>query len=558
MKSASLWLFALLAAVLGSLASESEATTHRTLRLQSDPVILDGCVLFAQGIGSLTKLDLATGEVLLRKAPEKLRYGGELRPHRLGIVMVDFGDVALLHPETFDVIWSVTDANVAAIAEDRFLVSDGNQTVTCHRLTDGEPVWSVEMPGGWQLSAEGNVGVVSTPEIYDQQHALKAMRLDSGQRLYTVRAERRERFLRVYQVGQAVYVLTYVGDIPAIDKPPPTALVELGQDGRRVRSIDYASPEIISERGDKSSGGGFYFEGRYFSVRDGCREAYDYEPDQVVYAWKTEDVYPEPLKAGLLLDRGVSTPAGGRHTILDLASDQRGWAIYPTQLQESGVIGRIAEGEGCLVFSSMDGHVECIDLVTGQPRWMYVFPLIRAGRVFYYDAQSQLSDLASEPVVGPKRPNRVAGSLVLRQDFDSGYLTALQKSGKLEYSATVVFDPAPDVPPVFTGPDFGLVRLSLSSFPLAALIGLYQVLRRIRLRRPAASQVAGELTSSDWRWVSFTSAFFLSWPLAGLLLPSRTGTYVNVLVVGSSVLLLTVACYSEWKASSLGRKQAAE
>ena len=544
----------LLAVVLGLMAADSEATIYRTLRLESDPVILDGCVLFAQGIGSLTKLDLATGEVLVRKAPGELRYGGVLRPHRLGMVMVDYSDVALLNPDTFEVAWHVSDAHEAAIGDDRFLVSDGNQTVTCHRLADGEPVWSVEMPGGWQLSAEGNLGVVSTPEIYDQQHALKAIRLDSGQEAFTVVAEPRERFLGVYQAGETVYVLTYSGDVPSIDRPPPTALVELGPDGERVRSIDYASPQIISERGDKKLRSGFYFEGRYFSGWKGSREVYDYEPDQVVNAWKREDVYPEPLKAGLLLDRGVTTPAGDRHSVLEFASRQASWVIYPSQLQETGGIGRFAEGEGCLVFSSMNGHVECIDLATGESRWIYVFPLIRRGKAFYSDTSGSFADGVAESALGPTRPRSVRGSITLPIDVAANPDELENAADAAAYGGRVVFDPSPDNPRHWVPAHISILGYGLSVVPTVVLLGVLGVLKSRRRNATAEHRHrVGILSAQDWKTVARTAEAMFALSLFGALFTLGILEPVSAWQAFNIPMCLVVTVFSHWKSGRVER-----
>src|SRR4051794_3858831 len=69
------------------------ATTFRTLSISSN-ILVDGKrVLFTQGTGSLTVLDLDTGNVLLRKVPdEKFSYGnGRFMSVADGILMIGHG-----------------------------------------------------------------------------------------------------------------------------------------------------------------------------------------------------------------------------------------------------------------------------------------------------------------------------------------------------------------------------------------------------------------------------------------------------------------------------------
>src|SRR5208283_3343033 len=69
-------------------AGPVDAHTAISVALDSNILVDRGRVIFAQGTGSLTVLDLETGEVLLRKKPEKdFSYSGKFEPSANGVLM---------------------------------------------------------------------------------------------------------------------------------------------------------------------------------------------------------------------------------------------------------------------------------------------------------------------------------------------------------------------------------------------------------------------------------------------------------------------------------------
>src|ERR1700681_4146836 len=87
-------------------AGPLDAHTSIRVALDSNILVDGGRVIFAQGTGSLTVLDLETGEVLLRKKPEKaFSYSGNLQHSAYGVLMMAYEKIALLDGSTFDAIW---------------------------------------------------------------------------------------------------------------------------------------------------------------------------------------------------------------------------------------------------------------------------------------------------------------------------------------------------------------------------------------------------------------------------------------------------------------------
>src|SRR4051812_40415443 len=88
-------------ALIGMLLSLSggplEAHTSRRVALNSNIVIDGDRVIFAQGTGSLTVLDLASGKTLLRKKPEADSfYSGNLQRSAYGVLMMTYDSIVLL------------------------------------------------------------------------------------------------------------------------------------------------------------------------------------------------------------------------------------------------------------------------------------------------------------------------------------------------------------------------------------------------------------------------------------------------------------------------------
>src|SRR5262245_59153237 len=101
------WLHAALGMVL-LLAGEGRLKAHTSMRvaLDSNLLVEGGRLIFAQGTGSLTVLDLQAGKVLLRKKPKDgFWYSGKLQNSAYGVLMMSYGRIFLLDRTTFDPSW---------------------------------------------------------------------------------------------------------------------------------------------------------------------------------------------------------------------------------------------------------------------------------------------------------------------------------------------------------------------------------------------------------------------------------------------------------------------
>lgn len=184
MKYANSYLVVMLIAGLPLTGGVALGHTSMTVAVDSNLLVYDGKLLFAQGTGSLTRLELASGKVLNRVVPpEGMHFSGTLLRHEMGVFMADYSRCVLLDEASLNVCWEVGNAHDAAVGTSHFVSHDGYHTVTCRDVASGEEVWSKTLHGGWSLFALGNVAVVATPLLYDEGR-LRSNGKDSGARCY--------------------------------------------------------------------------------------------------------------------------------------------------------------------------------------------------------------------------------------------------------------------------------------------------------------------------------------------------------------------------------------
>src|SRR5713101_2698434 len=124
------------------LAGHVNAYTSVRVALDSN-ILVDGeRVIFAQGTGSLTVLDLQTGKVLLRKKPEKaVSYSGNLQRSAYGVLMTAYERIALLDGSTFDPVWQAAQCYDAVTDGEHVFSHDGYHTVSCRKVQSGQLCW---------------------------------------------------------------------------------------------------------------------------------------------------------------------------------------------------------------------------------------------------------------------------------------------------------------------------------------------------------------------------------------------------------------------------------
>lgn len=503
--------------------SSSHAHTAMTIAVDSNLLVFDGKVLFAQGTGSLTLLDLATGKVLLRKPPpHEWDFGGKLFKHKQGILMSDYSRTALLDDNTLEVIWSLEKTCDAAIGKDHFISHDGYHTVTCLEIATGNSVWITTMQGGWRLLASDDLVVVGTPHMYDEGHAVKLLELDSGEELFHRQANEDEQFLNFYFDGESVYLMKSKkeGREPDID-PVPEQLEVIGLDGQSLRIIDFQSDDILGQYGYKTPNHGFFLEGRYYSSDGSVRNAYPHEPDRWATEWSKEEALTETIPSGVLIERTLEDAANETGNALQLVSEAASWNGYVSYYDDARWLGRYTEAEGQLIFASGRGHVECIEIATGQPQWIYVFPVIRRTMSYSrYGMPPMLTERAAAYRNGLKNLGVKSGTLRIPDGEALSSINFKRLRDATEYTGTIIVDPAPDDP--FADYVPRLVYRAAAFAALPVLIICCFVAIRIRRRKSSIGHddSGPALLQNDFRFIS------------GVALPMGVFAYVGIMLYG--------------------------
>lgn len=539
------------------LSEASLAHTSISVAVDSNILVFDGKVLFAQGTGSLTMLDLETGGVVLRKSPpDGFEFGGMLCKHKLGIVMANHSRVALLDAETLDVVWSVDESYDAAIGEDHFIAHDGYHTVRCFDIATGKQVWSTSMEAGWQLRAVGNEAVISTPLMYDKGHIVKLFELATGRELFVRQAKDDEQFLNVYFDGDNVYLLTAAKDAPLAQQqsfPTPENLIELGPDGQPLRKIDFQLDSIVGEFGYKTPDHGFFFEDRFFSEEGSVRDAYPHEPAGWAAEWGKKDSFTESVSSGVLVERDFRDITGKVGTLLQLVADEGGWSGYISYFRDAGWIGLYTEAQGSLVFASGRGHVECIDIATGQSRWLYVFPVV--DRTMSYSRNGMPPMLTVQAAAyrsGLAKLGAAAGTLAFQKGVDVSSLDLDEFRASTPYLGRIIIDPQPDDPFADVIPKLVYRAAACAAFPVIIMAIVVSITVRHRRQTVNTKGAAATLRSKDYGLCFWLALPLAAFPIMGIMAYGRVDPIIETCLWSVLGLSCVFIFYAGYKAESAG------
>lgn len=538
MKNSSFSLAAMLSAVLLVKGTIAFGYTSMSVAVDSNLLAYEGKLLFAQGTGSLTQIELNTGKVLNRAAPPKeMAFSGTLYRHGHGIFMADYSRSALLDESTLEVLWSVEDSHDAAIGDNYFVSHDGYDTVTCFDVASGKQAWSKTMHGGWILLARGDVTVIATPLIYDEGHAILVVDMPTGNELFKLKAEPGLLFLNVYLDDEAVYVLTGKNEPNVLSHDAsPVELRKFNLAGELQSSIDVMSEEVIWEYGYKTARHGFFLGDRYFEGNGHVRKTYDHEPDAWQDTWGQDDLTSTSLPSGILIEGSFRDSSDERATFVAFKGSDYEWRGYLSHLGEEGWVGQSIEHEGNLVVASGQGHVECFDIVSGRPRWLYVFPEIRRTMSFSSHAMPPtLTQQAASYHVGMRSLGEIAGTLTVGNEVDLSSLVLNELRKQQSYAGAITIDPSPDDPFAGLLPDLVIRATLFAVAPVAILASVALALRQWRRRVSHAGLLAW-----DYHLLSGIALCLLLSPMLGVLLYGRVDRIVTF-CLWSMVVLCVVA-----------------
>jgi len=353
----------------------SEARTELRLGLDSNMLVLEDRLIFAQADGSLTAIDIKSGKVLLRKLPEDgLPYSGELLKRPSGVLMIDYKKVSLLDENRdFIAVWSADDA-YSAVASEHFLLShDGNRTLECREISSGKTIWSTDFKGGCRLQTVGDIASVATLKDFQGPHSLRVFRMSTGEQLGYLKQRTKEVFLNTFLAEDSIFLVAAIAG-SASRGLGRRSLLEIDFECNEIQKINLPSDKVISRHGYQNPLFGFFFDGNFFDYDGHVRKITSREnPEELS---KFDESYEEVYvtESGVFASQQLSDITGNSGVVIDFHQNGTKRRFYVPYIHPDGVLDRLIESHGKFIFSSLDGFVECVDIESGRSEWLYLFP----------------------------------------------------------------------------------------------------------------------------------------------------------------------------------------
>jgi len=394
------WIFVLLTLVV--LATPAFCHTYVHVGVNSNFLIDDGKVYFAQSDGTLTALNLDTGEVVARKS--NIEYGGTLQLVDKGILVRTYGELTVLAQSTLEVIWQAKDEYDSTIEGDRLVSYDGNGLVECRYLDTGKILWSYNLPGVLDIVVQKAKVLVFRSAVFDGPKGAPAvvlLDLESGQELMHKTAPPNVHYLGAYFDGERIYLPTglykgqYTPNVTRYNSGRPSArfekLVVWDLAGTEVESIPMpAGFETQKPSRDEAFtlGDKVFARGRVWKYleditprREGRgrpisrRPPADFEKEVTATRFDLADGTLTVTTATNYGSRYDSEAE--RNTEVELKSSTGNWRATLPYLKNPGEVVVVAATDKKILLGTNLGHVEAVNRQDGQSQWMYIFPTMR-------------------------------------------------------------------------------------------------------------------------------------------------------------------------------------
>lgn len=461
---------AVLIIVLCSLEQTGRAYTFRQAGVESNFLIDNGRVLFAQGDGSLTALSLENGDVLLRSTSRD--YSGTLKRVPAGILVLAYSSITLLRADSLTPIWETKCSYDPNLTADTLVSYDGNGLVECRALSDGKVRWSYNLPGALQVVAESEKVLVHRAATFeDTPTTTVLLALDTGRELFRKTPPPGVHWNNVFFDGTNVYVQTG----PFQGKRSDYRFEHLAVWNLRGEQTELLPLPSGAVRDWKFSDESFdlngktFIKGRIYANRRSLPPDRDGVPLGTTRLTIDDAEVKETeydLGEGLRwVRRWTNSVVRGRESPVEfeLRSAETSWKGTIPYLQGHGYMSAIAAAGGRILLGSNVGHVECLDARTGKSLWLYVFPTLR--QTMSYSSPHGLPPMMADAAATFQRDNR----LTPRRGF--------QVAGGEPSAPRVVRDPKP-WDPFADLPVLLAVTWGGAAAVIAALFGLH-LLQRI-------------------------------------------------------------------------------
>lgn len=402
----------LLLLVLGGSPLGCDAYTYLQVGVDSNFLIDERRVVFAQADGSLTALAIDSGKVLARNRARN--YSGSLRRIPQGLLLVNDRTIALLDSANFSTFWEMPFHHDPTVAGDALIVWDENGRVQCRDLGDGKVRWSYELPGSLEIAAESGQVLIHRPATYEEEllPTTVLLNLSDGKELFRRVATNGIHHAATFFDGTNIYVETgsfkerrsnYEPERLAIwntageetgSLPIPTELRQPLRDG-----------ELIELEGKTFWRGHLYADPRSIpSERRGRRSATAQQANEVAKTFESEHDLGDGV---FFIERarylgGTNAQDAAFVMEIEVRTPTNHWTGVLSYLMNGGRIAAVGKAAGRILIGTDVGQVECVDLDTGKSLWLYNFPTLR--RTMSYRSHS-LPPTMSEAAATFRRDN---------------------------------------------------------------------------------------------------------------------------------------------------------
>lgn len=405
--------------------------------VNSNFLVAEGKVYFAQSDGTLTVLNLETGDVVARNT--NIKYGGTLQVVDNGILVHTYDQLTVLDKCTLEIIWQVKDEYNPMIEGDRLVSVDGNGLVRCRDLTTGTAIWSYDLPGDLQLVIQKGKLLVFRDVLFDGPESIPAVVLldmASGEELLHHTAPPSVHYLGAFFDGEKIYLPSghykgeYIHNLTDFDSGRPSARFErmlvLDLEGNELASTPVSDGEIKTPDGEDAIefGDNVLARNRVWKSiddipawreglgRELSRELSEDHMKQVSvtsFNFSNANVsITVTANYGSRFDRDLK-----RSVEVALKSERENWKGFLPYLETSGKVVAVELTEKLLLLGTDLGYVEAVDRATGQSKWMYIFPTMRHTTSYSTYAMPPMMASASKTYEKENKHKRPESGLIL-------------------------------------------------------------------------------------------------------------------------------------------------
>ena len=363
------------------LPAASLAFTFRQVGVDSNLLIDDGRVFFAQADRSLTGLQLDNGKVLYRKTDRD--YSGTLKRIPAGIIVLNYGTISLLDATNLSLKWQTTFHYDPNVISDHLVSYDGNGLVQCMQLHDGRVLWTFDLPGALEVVAKMDKVLVHRAATFEPAVQTTTVLLDlaTGKELLRKTPPAGIHWESVFFDGTNIFVQSGEFTTKRADYIP-RGLNVWDLSGTEIRFIEFKEipkGNAYFNLDDKT----FYRGHVYASRRDinpenrGFLAATRQTTNGSVEIFETEHEVGDGFRYFERTRYSRSNGPDSHYEFGIIANQTNHVGTFP-YLNRRGHTAAVSQAKGeFLLIGSNLGHVECIDVQTGASRWLYAFPTIR-------------------------------------------------------------------------------------------------------------------------------------------------------------------------------------